>query len=206
MMAPAEKGLDVLSRVRERRWFQRVRLNLLGRYILSDRREYPCQVQDMSPGGVALVAPVSGKVGERVVAYVEQVGRLEGKIVRTNSTGFALEVVATPRKREKLATQLTWLANRYILALPQDRGHERVVPRRPYTTMVLPDGMSVACQIAQLSQSGAAVLSKAKPPVDAVVRLGKIEGRVVRVDEDGFAVEFTSLQDPEAFEENVTGP
>jgi hypothetical protein len=72
--------------------------------------------------------------------------------------------------------------------------------------MVLPDGMSVACQIAQLSQSGAAVLSKAKPPVDAVVRLGKIEGRVVRVDEDGFAVEFTSLQDPEAFEENVTGP
>ena len=28
----------------ERRKHQRVRVNLLGRYMLSDRQEYPCQV------------------------------------------------------------------------------------------------------------------------------------------------------------------
>ena len=34
----------------ERRRHQRVKVNLLGRYMLADRREYPCQVVDMSPG------------------------------------------------------------------------------------------------------------------------------------------------------------
>ena len=43
----------------ERRRFQRVRVNLLGRYMLADRREFPCQVTDMSPGGMALIAPVA---------------------------------------------------------------------------------------------------------------------------------------------------
>ena len=42
----------------ERRRHQRVKVNLLGRYMLADRREFPCQVVNMSPGGMALIAPV----------------------------------------------------------------------------------------------------------------------------------------------------
>ena len=45
----------------ERRRFQRVHVDLLGRYMLPDRREFPCQVVNMSPGGMALIAPVSGQ-------------------------------------------------------------------------------------------------------------------------------------------------
>jgi hypothetical protein len=200
-MPPVQKSLEV----RERRRFQRARLNLSGRYILADRQEYPCQVQNMSPGSAALVAPVSGTVGERVVAYIEHVGRLEGTITRVYRTGFAMTIGASSRKREKLATQLTWLANRHILDLPQHRGHERIMPRRPHTKMVLPNGTSVTCEIAELSQSGAAVLSATKPPLNALIRLGKSEGHVVRVSDDGFAVEFTSLQDIDSLEENVKG-
>ncbi len=43
----------------ENRRFQRVRVDVLGRFMLSDRREFPCQVIDMSPGGAAIVAPSS---------------------------------------------------------------------------------------------------------------------------------------------------
>jgi len=39
----------------ERRRFQRVSVNLLGRYMLADRREFPCQVVNMSPGGMAVM-------------------------------------------------------------------------------------------------------------------------------------------------------
>jgi hypothetical protein len=203
-MALLQEIANVRPQGRERRWFQRVRVNLLGRFILPDRREFPCQVQDMSPGGVALVAPVSGRVGERVIVYVDQLGRLEGTIARINATGFALTFAATPRKRDKLAAQLTWLANRCLLNLPQERKHERVVPRKAHATLVLPAGSSVSCQVVQLSQSGAAVRSHVKPPVDSMVRLGNIEGRVVRISDDGFAVEFVTLLDPESFEEEVT--
>ena len=40
----------------ERRRFQRVKVHLLGRYMLADRREFPCQVINMSPGGLAMLA------------------------------------------------------------------------------------------------------------------------------------------------------
>ena len=205
-MSVLQKILDVMPQADERRRFQRVRVNLLGRYMLADRREYPCQVQDMSPGGMALVAPVAGKAGERVVAYVDHLGRLEGTIVRVHQTGFAMTIAATARKRDKLAAQLTWLANRHILGLPEDRRHERIVPKNPRTTMVMPDGATALCRIIDMSLSGAAVVSDTKPPVGSVIWLGKTQARVVRVGEEGFAVEFTRLQHPDFLEENVTGP
>ena len=41
----------ILPLSEERRRFQRVKVDLLGRYMLEDRREFPCQVIDMSLGG-----------------------------------------------------------------------------------------------------------------------------------------------------------
>jgi PilZ domain len=191
----------------ERRRHQRVRVNLLGRYMLADRREFPCQVLNMSPGGMALVAPVAGKPGERVIAYVDHLGRLEGTIARTIDNGFAMTISATTRKRDKLAAQLTWLANRNILNLPEDRRHGRFTPRNPVARLILPNGTNVTCRIIDLSASGAAIAIAPDllPPVGAAVTVGKTTGRVVRHIEDGFAVEFTRLQHTDFIEENVTG-
>jgi hypothetical protein len=205
-VAVLEKILDVLPLNEEKRRFQRVRVNLLGRYMLADRREFPCQVLDMSPGGMAVIGPVSGVAGERVVAYIDHVGRLEGTIVRVLPNGFAMSIAATPRKRDKLAAQLTWLANRQILGLPEDRRHDRIVPRNPRSTMVLSDGTAVLCRIIDMSLSGAAVASDQLPDVGTLITLGKTPSRVVRHIENGFAVEFTRMQHPDFLEENVTGP
>jgi hypothetical protein len=124
MAQPQTKAI-IRPLAQERRRHQRVRVNLLGRYMLADRREFPCQVTNMSPGGMAVIAPVSGQVGERVIAYVDHIGRLEGLVARQFENGFAMTVAATIRKRDKLAAQLTWLANRHILNLPEDRRHGR---------------------------------------------------------------------------------
>ena len=197
----------ILPLAEERRRHQRVKVNLLGRYMLADRREFPCQVIDMSPGGMALVAPVAGNPGERVIAYVDHLGRLEGKIARTFENGFAMTISATLRKRDKLAAQLTWLANRQILNLPEDRRHGRFTPRNPLARLILPNGTNVACRIIDLSASGAAVAIAPDllPAVGSAVTIGKTQGRVVRHIEDGFAIEFTRLQHPDFLEENITG-
>jgi hypothetical protein len=197
----------VLPLAQERRRHQRVKVNLLGRYMLADRREFPCQVIDMSPGGMALIAPVAGTPGERVIAYVDHLGRLEGKISRLIDNGFAMSISATLRKRDKLAAQLTWLANRQILNLPEDRRHGRFSPRNPTARLILPSGVNVACRVIDLSQSGAAIsiAPDLRPAVGAMVMIGKTQGRVVRHIEDGFAVEFTRLQHPDFVEDGVTG-
>jgi PilZ domain len=206
MALPLTK-LKILPLAEERRRHQRVKVNLLGRYMLADRREYPCQVVNMSPGGMLLIAPASGKTGERVIAYVDHLGRLEGQIARQVENGFAMTISATTRKRDKLAAQLTWLANRDILNLPEDRRHGRFVPRNPMTHLILPNGTNVACRVIDLSASGAAVsiAPNLRPPVGAAVTIGKTPGRVVRHIEDGFAIEFTRLQHPDSIEDNVTG-
>jgi hypothetical protein len=197
----------ILPLAEERRRHQRVKVNLLGRYMLADRREFPCQIINMSPGGMALITPVAGEVGERVIAYVDHLGRLEGKIARLIENGFAMTIGATLRKRDKLAAQLTWLANRHILNLPEDRRHGRFTPRNPLARLILPKGNNVACRIIDLSQSGAAIAVAPDlcPPVGSAVTVGKTTGRVVRHIEDGFAIEFTRLQHPDFLEENLTG-
>ena len=197
----------ILPLADERRRHQRVKVNLLGRYMLADRNEYPCQVVNMSPGGMALVAPVRGNVGERVIAYVDHLGRLEGQIARLLDNGFAMTVSATARKRDKLAAQLTWLANRQILNLPEDRRHGRFTPKNSRARLILPNGQNIGCRVIDLSASGAAVAvpSELLPLVGAAITLGKTPGRVVRHIEGGFAVEFSRLQHPDFIEDNVTG-
>ena len=201
-MALANKKF--LPAAEERRRFQRVKVHLLGRYMLPDRREVPCQVINMSPGGLALLAPGIGNVGDRVVAYLDHIDRDEGKITRIIDNGFAMTIGATPRKRDKLAAQLTWLANRDILNLPEDRRHDRIVPRNPIAVLTLEDGTKMTCRIIDLSLSGAAIAAENRPPLKSTVLLGRVQGRVVRHLEDGFALEFMHEQPIETLEESVT--
>jgi hypothetical protein len=189
----------------ERRRFQRVRVDLLGRYMLPDRREFPCQVVNMSPGGMAIMAPVGGARGDRIIAYVDHLGRLEGHVARIFPNGFAMTIGATLRKRDKLAAQLTWLANRQILSLPEDRRHDRIAPRNPISRLIMPNGVNLSCRIIDVSQSGAGVATDQRPPIGALVTLGSVQGRVVRHLEDGFAIEFLRLQHPDSLEDAVRG-
>lgn len=202
MALPQRKS--VFPAAEERRRYQRVKVHLLGRYMLPDRREFPCQVINMSPGGIAMLAPGIGNVGDRIVAYLDHIGRVEGKIARIIDNGFAMTLNATPRKRDKMAAQLTWLANRQILNLPEDRRHDRIVPRNPSARIVLPDGTAMLCRIIDLSLSGAAISSATKPPVGAKVMIGRVQAQVVRHLEEGFALEFAFPQLPDSLEDNVT--
>lgn len=187
----------------EQRRFQRVDVKLLGRYMLSDEREYPCQTTDMSPGGVSLVAPVCGQVGERVVVYLEHMGRVEGEITRHLPDGFALTIQAASRKRDKMASQLTWLANRQALGLPEDRRHERITPRILSVTLRYESGREVAGRLIDVSLSGAAVATDSKPTLGVRVTLGQTVGKVVRHFQGGVGVEFALPLSPDRFDENI---
>ena len=175
--------------------FQRVKVSILGRYMLADRREFPCQVIEMSPGDATLIAPVSGIEGERIIAYLDQIGRVEGTILNQVEGGFLMDVAATPRKRDKMAAQLTWLANKDVLNLPEDRRHERVVPDLRHSTVVLDDGRRYNCKIIDISLSGAAIELDVRPAMGTPITIGRMRARVVRHFQNGVAVEFAAAQE-----------
>lgn len=175
--------------------FQRVRVSILGRYMLVDRREFPCQIIEMSPGDALVIAPVAGRVGEKIIIYLDHLGRVEGTILELTDGGFRMDLVASPRKREKVAAQLTWLANKDILNLPEDRRHERMVPDIRHSSILLEDGRRYNCKITDISLSGAAVEIDVRPALGTPITLGRMRARVVRHFSDGIAVEFASVQE-----------
>ena len=182
------------------RAFQRVVVNLQGRLMLSDLSEFECKAIDMSPGDILFQCTAFPQVGERIIAYVDHIGRLEGNVVKLVDHGFVIALQATERKREKLAAQLTWLANKQALGLPEDRRHERIAPRSTRSELGLDDGRTYPCRIIDLSMSGAAVEIDVRPAMGTPVRLGSMRGRIVRHFQEGVAIEFASQLTHESFE------
>lgn len=176
---------------------------LLGRYMLPNRMEYPCQTVDISPGGVLLVAPVKADPGERVIAYLEHLGRIEGVAVRTTMEGFAMTITATSRKREKFTAQLTWLANRDELGLPEDRRHERIEPRNPRSTVTLPDGSEHPIRLIDISLSGVAFSTPLELQINMPIKIGGTAAKVVRQFEGGYAAEFRFPLSADVLDENL---
>jgi len=179
----------------DRRRHYRVAVTLLGRYMLPDQNEYPCQVLNISPGGLALSTPTNGEIGDRVVTYLDHIGRIEGIISRNYDGGFAVLFRVSERKRERIAEQLTWLANKGILSSVEDRRHERALPDQTYSLLTLPNGQQVECTMLDVSVSGASVATPVVPEVGTRVILGRTHGRVVRHHNEGIAIEFDGIGD-----------
>lgn len=195
----------VLPLNQERRRHQRVKVMLTGRFMREDRQEFPCQTVNMSPGGVALTSEAPPRVGEHIVAYIDHIGRVEGRCTRVEGKTFAMTISATLRRRDKLADQLTWFANRNILGLPEDRRHKRVELRNPRSILTLPDGSTIECRVVDVSLSGAAIATRTKLALGSPVTLGRTAARVVRHLDNGFALEFSRLQSPDTLERDVSG-
>lgn len=203
-MRPA--AIDYAPSRAERRNFQRVRVKIYARFMLEDRSEHAGLVVDMSPGNVAFRCERAGMPGEKVIAYIDHIGRVEGVVTRTLPDGFAMTVIASERKRDKIAAQLTWLANKHELDLPEDRRHERVAPRNPISVLQLTDGRQYPCRIIDLSLSGAAIEIEVKPAIGVQVMLGTMRGQIVRHFEDGVAIEFAVIQRPESLDNEFNRP
>ncbi|MCS6761804.1 MAG: PilZ domain-containing protein [Candidatus Devosia symbiotica] len=91
-----------------------------------------------------------------------------------------------------MAAQLTWLANKDALNLPEDCRHERVVPNIRHSTVVLDDGRRYNCKIIDISLSGAAIKLDVRSAMWTNVMLGRMPARVARHFQNDVAVEFIS--------------
>ena len=173
--------------------FQAVQVQFGSRLMLASGSEHEGEVIEMSPGSARLSCDARPLIGERVIAYVDHIGRIEGIAWKIDDGGFGMTVEASQRKRDKIAAQLTWFANRDELSLPEDRRHERLKPKKADNTLTLADGRSYPCRIIDLSVSGAAVQIDVKPTRGTNVILGTMKGRVARHFDGGCAIEFTQM-------------
>jgi hypothetical protein len=67
----------------------------------------------------------------------------------------------------------------------------------------LPDGRVYACEVIDISISGAAIRMEVLPSLGTYVMLGKMKGRIVRYIENGVALEFVKQLERTVFEQHV---
>jgi len=204
-MTQAPLQLDEDIEVTERRTDVRIVMRLPGRFTLAsrrdvegERREFPCRIVNLTCHALGLAAAVTGEVGERVIAYVDEFGKFEGRIMRKLDGGFVMELVMPNVERNKLAAKIEWFDKHKNFDVVDQRKHARITPRNPYSTLVLADGTTTDCLVKDVSPTGVAIHADLMPQIGTLVVVGKLVGRVVRQFGDGFAVQFVEPQDPKS--------
>lgn len=175
--------------IRERRRFRRMPLEMNGRMLDPLGREHDCRTTDISPGDIRIAAPILPQVGERVVIYLAGFGRVSGHVARKcGEDEVAIIFDFTAHKREKMAEQLT-------LAVNRDLGIEE--PHRPIgdgsqmIKLEFETGEAYEGEVVDFSLAGITIKSRRPPPLIGVwVRAGNVYGRVARLIEGGFAIDF----------------
>jgi hypothetical protein len=188
MQARALRILQKLSP--DRREVERVPLTLPGRYMLSDGSEHPGWTVNISPGGVSIFGLRKGFMGERVVAYFDQIGRIEGHVARRYDKYFAVKLGGAALKREKLAKKIAWLVEHHKFDTPDGRKHQRVMPHRWRARLRTPDGNEYFAHVLDAGATGAALDADVSPPIGSTVIVGGASAQVVRHFDGGIAVAF----------------
>ncbi len=187
----AEPGPGANGLRKDRRRWQRVAVQLPMRFMLENGEECAGETVSASGGGFSFRSDRALHRGERLIAYIESLGRISGIVVRAERGIAVVESDASPARRDKLADQLTWLTNKDKLGLDEERRAERVQGGGTVKA-ILEDGREISCQVIDMSFVGAGLATRDKRPmVGETVKLGPQTGRVARYLPEGFAVDFT---------------
>ncbi len=172
-----------------------------GRYSLSDlrdgrgeRRVFQCSAVNVSPREIVFAAPVKGKIGDRVIVHIDELGKFQGAICRLLENGFVIKIAANDEEREKLAAKIEWLNNHKNCKAQEQRIDKRIVPANPCSKIILSNGTVESCRVLDLSVSGAAISADTIPDIGVVLAIGGVVGRVVRRFAGGFAIRFVERQ------------
>ena len=158
-------------------------------------RTLACRSTRVSPYRMIVDVPVVGRIGDRITSHFGEFGEFEGSVSDTRNGSILLELEMTSERRQWMADKLAWLEKTRRDPLIQDaRKDARFVPQVSHTTLTMADGKVSTCFIIDMSATGVAVSSEVQPGIGTPLAVGSLVGRVVRVFETGFAVQFVEKQ------------
>lgn len=178
----------------ERRRHRRVEWMTRVRGLTAEGEEFQAVTVDVCAGGLRINLARDLNLGDPLVLYIDEIGRVEGVVSRVlREIGYAIEFRVPPRKRDKIADQLTWLINRDKLGLVDEREGERRVGSGQVVA-TYGNGVSIACAMQDMSIFGVALKTVGpRPMIGDKVTLGERSGTCVRYIEGGFAVDFRTM-------------
>ncbi len=162
---------------------------MFGRFMLPDTSEHTCQVIDLDMEGAIFQTQDVPPPGTIIVAYLEELGRVELAAGDSVTGGFQVHYAVNGARLERLKQRIQWLHEKASGAT-DGRKHVRYEPQEKQSQITLPDGRVYPCEVIDISVSGAAIKTEVMPSVGTFVTLGRQRGRVVRYMHYGVGIEF----------------
>lgn len=174
-----------------RRMYPRHDLRLKGRCMFGNMSEHLCESVNISATGLAVACSHPARAGDRVVIYLDRLGRLEGSIIRATNGAFAVTLINSVRKRVKLASQIEHLVSLPAAQRVEHRMNDRFVPDDRAATVAHGKDIRDA-MIIDVSRTGIALKTTLSAGIGDTVVVGKrLFGRVARQFPGGFAIAFS---------------
>ncbi|MEM0986878.1 MAG: PilZ domain-containing protein [Pseudomonadota bacterium] len=189
------EAVAVSPMTQDKRRFRRILMAIDGRFLDGSSEEHTMVTQDISCAGAHLISTHRPSIGDTVVLYLDELGRVAGKVVRHTEHGFGVVFEVTSRKRDKIVDRLTWLWNRDDLQLEDDRSMSRYTAGGA-ALITLSDGRSIQCHVLDISATGAGLEAMTQAPlVGDIVIIGTLKAEVMRSEGRQFGIRFLGRVD-----------
>lgn len=175
---------------KDHRRHRRVNIRLHGRFLNDASEEHSLMCRNISCGGALFSSASIPPIDSQIVCYIDELGRIVGKVVRQTDDGFAIAFTVSQVKRDRLADKLIWLVNKDRLGLVEERSAQRFAAEGP-ALITRQDGRTLQCRVVDISLTGAGFETDGpKPMIGEVVSVGNISAEVMRCTPNGFGVRF----------------
>lgn len=175
---------------KDRRRNRRVAIRIKGRFLNEVSEDKGLETRNISCSGALIESDHTPPMGARIVCYFDQLGRVAATVTRVTEFGFAVEFHTTQTKRDRLADKLIWMINRDPLQMSEERKAARYSAGGP-AMVQREDGRDLQCRVIDISLSGASFNTDGPLPIiGETVRAGNLFGRVVRSENNFFAVRY----------------
>jgi hypothetical protein len=176
--------------------------DLTGRFMLPDTSEHPCKVSQLTIDGAFFTTDSPPPPGLPIVAYIDGIGRIVGTSGPLAADGFSVNFTMTGGRRDRFASRLDSLNGKEGTAETTLRRSVRYQVNTS-SQLGLPDGRMYACEVLDISLTGAAIKTDVMPSLGTCVMIGKMRGRIVRYTDKGIAIEFVKPLDRDTLAEHL---
>ncbi len=164
--------------------------------ILTGEGARPCVVTDLSASGAGVMIDGDVPPAERVCRLdISWFGTFEGITVREGSNFFGVRFVIGEAERQHLIAKLA----KYVeIGLSPATDEDVLEPGRPHLTVRTMDGVTLDCDVQDITLDGVLLKADVAPPVGELIRVGNLYGRVESYQNDAMAVVFVDMSRPGA--------
>jgi hypothetical protein len=175
----------------DQRAHPRVPLVLPATLILpSSSQELACLVTDISGGGAGLQYPdVAPGPDQMAQLSLEEFGTFEGVTVRDRGDTRGLRFLQGEAERNHLQIKLTL----YVEEGLADTSRDGRWPTEARLSLTRTNGIRERCGVIHISLQGVSLVTEQRPPLDELVKLGRMYGRVAHHLPDGITVRFLNF-------------